>query len=67
MWALVQINKRLLKAALHDCQSVALDIDATVIKAHNKAATYNTTDSQGAIRLRSAAVSFTYQVGKLDR
>ena len=40
MSALVQINKRLLKAALHGCKRVTLDIDATVIKAHKKDATY---------------------------
>ncbi len=38
--ALVQINTRLLKATLHGCQRVTLDIDATVIKAHKKDATY---------------------------
>ena len=63
MSALVQINKRLLKAALHDCQRVTLEIDATVIRAYKKATTYNTANSQGSIRLRSAAVSFAESVG----
>ena len=63
MSALVQINKRLLKAVSHDCQRVTLDIDATVINAHKKAATYNTADSQDAVRLCSAAVSFAESVG----
>ena len=63
MSALAQINKRLLKTALHDWQRVTLNIDTTVIDAHKKAATYSTADRQGSIRLHSAAVSFAESVG----
>ena len=63
MSALVQINKRLLKAAFHGWQRVTLNIDTTVIDAHKKAATYSTADRQSSIRLHSAAVSFAESVG----
>ena len=38
MSALDEVNRRILKAGLHDCKRVTLDIDATVIEAHKKEA-----------------------------
>ena len=40
MRALDEVNRKLLKAALHDRKKVVLDIDATVIEAHKKDAKY---------------------------
>ena len=36
MGALAEINRRRLKAELHDCRRVTLDIDVTVIEVHKK-------------------------------
>ena len=41
MGALDEINRRILKAGLHDCKRVILDTDATVIEAHKKEARWN--------------------------
>ena len=38
MSALDEINRRILKAGLHDCERVPLDIDTTVIETHKKEA-----------------------------